>query len=104
MSGQPRVLIVGNAGQVGVELQRSFADSCEVIGVDRESVDLAQPDQVRSMVRRVEPGIILNAAAYTAAKAAPACLGFPFRATWFLYSGLSRSANEVGACLTTFEL
>jgi len=35
MSGQPRVLIVGNAGQVGVELQRSFADSCEVIGVDR---------------------------------------------------------------------
>jgi dTDP-4-dehydrorhamnose reductase len=66
MSGQPRVLIVGNAGQVGVELQRSFADSCEVIGVDRESVDLAQPDQVRSMVRRVEPGIILNAAAYTA--------------------------------------
>lgn len=66
MSGQPRVLIVGNAGQVGVELQRSFAGYGEVIGVDRESVDLAQPDQVRALVRRVEPEIILNAAAYTA--------------------------------------
>jgi dTDP-4-dehydrorhamnose reductase len=66
MSGLPRVLIVGNAGQVGVELQRSFQGCGEVVGVDRESVDLAQADQVRALVRRVEPEIILNAAAYTA--------------------------------------
>jgi dTDP-4-dehydrorhamnose reductase len=66
MSGLPRVLIVGNAGQVGVELERSFQGCGEIIGVDRESVDLAQPDQVRALVCRVEPEIILNAAAYTA--------------------------------------
>ena len=66
MSGRPRVLIVGNAGQVGVELQRCFAGFGEVVGVDRESVDLAQPEQVRDLVRRVDPAIILNAAAYTA--------------------------------------
>ena len=66
MSSQPRVLIVGNAGQVGVELQRSFAGFGEIIGVDRESVDLADAKQVRALVRRIEPTIILNAAAYTA--------------------------------------
>ena len=66
MSGLPRVLIVGNAGQVGVELQRSFQGCGDIIGVDRESVDLAHADQVRELVRRVEPEIILNAAAYTA--------------------------------------
>jgi len=66
MSGLPRVLIVGNAGQVGGELQRSFRGYGEVVGVDRESVDLAHADQVRALVRRVEPEIILNAAAYTA--------------------------------------
>ena len=66
MSDQPRVLIVGNAGQVGVELQRNFASFGEVVGVDRESVDLADADQVRALVRRVKPEIILNAAAYTA--------------------------------------
>jgi dTDP-4-dehydrorhamnose reductase len=66
MSGQARILIVGNAGQVGVELRRSFAGFGEVIGVDREGVDLAQSDQVRALVRRVQPEIILNAAAYTA--------------------------------------
>jgi dTDP-4-dehydrorhamnose reductase len=66
MSGLPRVLIVGNAGQVGVELQRSFQGCGELAGVDRESVDLAQADQVRALVRRFEPDVILNAAAYTA--------------------------------------
>jgi dTDP-4-dehydrorhamnose reductase len=66
MSGLSRVLIVGAAGQVGVELQRSFAGCGEIIAVDRESVDLADADQTRALVRRVEPDLILNAAAYTA--------------------------------------
>jgi dTDP-4-dehydrorhamnose reductase len=66
MNGPARALIIGNAGQVGVELQHCFAGFGEVVGVDRESVDLAQADQVRTLVRRVKPEIILNAAAYTA--------------------------------------
>ena len=59
------VLIVGQAGQVGRELQRSFSDFGEIVAVDRESVDLADLDQVREVVRRVRPDVILNAAAYT---------------------------------------
>lgn len=61
-----RILIVGSAGQVGVELQRSFADYGEITARDRDTFDLADPDQVRALVREVEPSIILNAAAYTA--------------------------------------
>ncbi len=66
MMEQPRILIVGSAGQVGVELQRSFAGFGSVAAVDRESIDLADADQTRALVRRVEPDVILNAAAYTA--------------------------------------
>ena len=66
MSKRPRVLIVGAYGQVGRELQRSFADSGEIIARDRDTVDLAEPDQVRAMVRSAMPDVILNAAAYTA--------------------------------------
>ena len=40
MSSWPRILIVGSAGQVGRELQRSFSDAGEIIACDRESVDL----------------------------------------------------------------
>ena len=66
MSNRPRILIVGATGQVGVELQRSFAEYGEIICRDRDTVDLAVQDQVRAMVREASPNIILNAAAYTA--------------------------------------
>jgi dTDP-4-dehydrorhamnose reductase len=66
MSGAPRVLIVGCAGQVGRELQRSFAEYGEVIVADRKLADLSVPAQIRDIVRRVRPQVILNAAAYTA--------------------------------------
>jgi dTDP-4-dehydrorhamnose reductase len=62
----PRILIVGNAGQLGRELEKIFAGVGPIVAVDRESVDLADPAQTRELVRRAEPDIILNAAAYTA--------------------------------------
>ena len=66
MNRDVRVLILGAAGQVGLELQRSFAGRGETIAVDRADLNLAEPDQVRELLRRVEPDLILNAAAYTA--------------------------------------
>jgi len=66
MSGGPRVLILGSAGQVGSELQRCFASYGEIVAADRKLVDLTAPDQIRDLVRRVRPQVILNAAAYTA--------------------------------------
>jgi dTDP-4-dehydrorhamnose reductase len=61
-----RILIIGNAGQLGRELERSFADFGTVAGFDRESFDLADPDSTRALVHRIDPHVILNAAAYTA--------------------------------------
>jgi dTDP-4-dehydrorhamnose reductase len=66
MSSKPRILTVGAYGQVGRELQRSFSDAGEITVRDRDTVDLAKPDEVRAMVRSAAPDIILNAAAYTA--------------------------------------
>ncbi|MGD0739316.1 MAG: dTDP-4-dehydrorhamnose reductase [Terracidiphilus sp.] len=62
----PRILIVGNAGQLGRELEKIFAGFGPIVGVDRESVDLADAAQTRELVHRAAPDIILNAAAYTA--------------------------------------
>lgn len=66
MTSLGRILIVGAAGQVGRELQRSFAGAGELICYTRKEVDLAIEDQVREMVRNAAPDLILNAAAYTA--------------------------------------
>jgi dTDP-4-dehydrorhamnose reductase len=61
-----RILIVGSEGQVGRELQRSFARAGELLCFDRHNVDIADENQVRAMVRSTQPDLILNAAAYTA--------------------------------------
>lgn len=66
MSTQPRVLIIGATGQVGTELQRSFAGHAQIAAVDREVVDLGVPQQIAELVERIQPDVIINAAAYTA--------------------------------------
>jgi dTDP-4-dehydrorhamnose reductase len=66
MTAQPRILILGAHGQVGVELQRSFAGRGEIVAADIDTVDLTDAEQTRALVRRVKPDVILNTAAYTA--------------------------------------
>lgn len=64
--GNLRILILGSYGQLGVELGRSFAGAEQITGVDRDTIDLADPDQTRDLLGRVQPNLILNASAYTA--------------------------------------
>jgi dTDP-4-dehydrorhamnose reductase len=71
-TAQPRILILGARGQVGVELQRSFAGYGSITAADIDTVDLTDPEQTRALVRRVRPDVILNTAAYTAVDRAEA--------------------------------
>jgi dTDP-4-dehydrorhamnose reductase len=61
-----RILILGANGQLGVELQRCFADCGEVVALGRDRCDLADLSQVRRAIADTRPEIVLNAAAYTA--------------------------------------
>jgi dTDP-4-dehydrorhamnose reductase len=61
-----RVLILGAQGQLGVELQREFANHAEVIAMGRDRCDLSRPETISDAIATAEPEIILNAAAYTA--------------------------------------
>jgi dTDP-4-dehydrorhamnose reductase len=61
-----RILVTGAAGQVGWELLRCLAPLGEVVGLDRRQLDLADTDAIRRTVRDIGPGLIINAAAYTA--------------------------------------
>ena len=61
-----KILLTGRNGQVGWELERALAPLGEVVATDRSTLDLADPDAIRRVVREVKPEIIVNAAAYTA--------------------------------------
>lgn len=62
----PKIMLLGKNGQVGWELERTLAPLGEVIALDKEDIDLANPDQIIQGIRDIKPNIIVNAAAYTA--------------------------------------
>lgn len=61
-----KILLTGAAGQVGYELERSLQSLGQVTAVPRARMDLSDLDQVRDVIRSLKPGLIVNAAAYTA--------------------------------------
>ena len=63
---RPTLLVIGQNGQVGYELLRALAPLGQVIGVDRTTCDLTNEQAVRSLVAKMQPDVIVNAAAYTA--------------------------------------
>ena len=60
------ILLLGKDGQVGWQLQRSLAPHGTVIACGRAECDLGNLDQLRALVRRHQPVVIVNASAYTA--------------------------------------
>lgn len=61
-----KILLLGNTGQLGWELQRTLAPLGEVIGVDYPAINLAQPESIQQVIQQTQPQIIINATAYTA--------------------------------------
>lgn len=61
-----KILLTGKDGQVGWELQRTLASLGDLVSAGRREMDLSDPDSIRKIVREVRPGLIVNAAAYTA--------------------------------------
>lgn len=61
-----RILVCGAGGQVGHELvDRAGTYGLEALGMTRERLDVTDADQVSGVVHELDPGMIINAAAYT---------------------------------------
>ncbi len=63
---KPKILLTGKTGQIGGELLLSLPRVGEVVALDREQLNLANPEDIRQVIRKVRPNLIVNAAAYTA--------------------------------------
>ena len=61
-----KILLLGAGGQIGWELQRSLTPLGHLQECTRDHVDFTNKDDLRQMVRRHQPDVIVNAAAYTA--------------------------------------
>jgi dTDP-4-dehydrorhamnose reductase len=69
MTARP-ILLLGADGQIGRALEPRLAALGTVRALRRAEADLSRPDSLRAVVRSAEPGLVVNAAAYTAVDAA----------------------------------
>jgi dTDP-4-dehydrorhamnose reductase len=60
-----KILLAGS-GQLAKELQPILLSVGEVIAVDRTRLDLSQPESIRQIIAKIQPNLVINAAAYTA--------------------------------------
>ena len=61
-----RILLLGNTGQLGWELERTLTPFVELRACDFPVIDLADHKSLRQLIRDCQPDILVNAAAYTA--------------------------------------
>ncbi len=96
-----RFLITGCKGQLGTELQRTFAssgfDHHEVFGVDRPEIDLERRDVAVAAVCEAEPDVIIHCAAFTAVDACEADPDAAFAANELATRWVADGARRVGA-------
>jgi dTDP-4-dehydrorhamnose reductase len=61
-----KILLFGHIGQLGWELNRSLATLGELTAIDYPYINLSNYDSIRDLIRKINPDVIVNAAAYTA--------------------------------------
>ncbi|MGX4640645.1 dTDP-4-dehydrorhamnose reductase [Massilia sp. SYSU DXS3249] len=98
-----RILVTGKSGQVGYELERSLQTLGEVVAVDRGQMDLADLDAVRETIRRVQPTLIVNPAAYTAVDLAESQPGLAMRINAEAPGLMAEEAKRLGAALIHYS-
>lgn len=98
-----RILLIGSNGQVGFELANLLAGVGELVAAGRESIDLCRPESIRSAVREVKPGLIINAAAYTAVDQAEAEPDLAMAVNGIAPAILADEAKRISAALIHYS-
>lgn len=98
-----KIFLTGRDGQVGGELLRSLAPIGPILATDRAALDLADPDAIRRVVRECKPGLIVNAAAYTAVDRAESEPELAMRVNGAAPGVLAEEAKRLGALLVHYS-
>lgn len=98
-----KILLTGRAGQLGGALERTLAELGEVMPMDRATLDLRQPAQIREAVRQAKPQVIVNAAAFTAVDQAESQPAEAAQVNAHAPAVLAEEAVRIGALLVHFS-
>ena len=60
-----KILLTGKEGQVGFALHKKLMSLGEVVATGRHELDLSNPEANKAFIKKIQPDIIINPAAYT---------------------------------------
>ncbi len=98
-----KILLTGASGQVGYQLERSLQGLGEVIAPGRAQLDLADPVGLREVMRALRPGLVVNAAGYTAVDRAESDSALAFLVNAEAPGILAREAALLGAPMVHYS-
>lgn len=60
-----KILLLGHKGMLGSDLLAKLSTDHEVVGMDKEEIDIVSASECKTAIKEIEPNIVINAAAYT---------------------------------------
>jgi dTDP-4-dehydrorhamnose reductase len=60
-----KILLLGHLGMLGSDLLLKLKIEHEVVGLDKEEIDIVSANECQEAIKKIEPDIVINAAAYT---------------------------------------
>jgi dTDP-4-dehydrorhamnose reductase len=98
-----KILLLGKNGQVGRELQRTLLPQGEVAALGRSEADLENLSGLSDVLHARTPGIIVNAAAYTAVDKAESDEATAYRINAEAVGVMANYARHSGALLVHYS-
>src|SRR5579871_4735221 len=97
-------VVFGCAGQLGIELTRVLRErNYQVRGFERAAVDITDPATVESVLARIDPAVVLNAAAYNMVDVAEREPQAAFQANALAVRNLAIACRQTDARLVHFS-
>jgi dTDP-4-dehydrorhamnose reductase len=103
MSAPISILLTGKNGQVGFELGKFLPCLGKLVAMDRQKLDLSKPAEIGSVVREIQPGLIINSAAYTAVDKAETDQNAARAINAEAPAVLAEEAKRIGAALVHYS-
>jgi len=100
---KPAILLIGTNGQVGRELIKTLPRVGDVTPLDRQRLDLTQPEDIRHAIRNFRPALIVNAASYTAVDKAESEESIARAVNAEAPAVMAEEAKKIGASLIHFS-
>jgi dTDP-4-dehydrorhamnose reductase len=98
-----RLLVFGRDGQVGRALQPALAPLGDVVALGHTEIDLSAPATIEPIVDRLQPDVIVNAAAYTAVDAAEDDRPQAWRVNAEAVGAIAAAAKKNGALVVHYS-